>query len=918
MNKRVEYLATTALIAIMTTQGVQAQDAPTEPIPEETVEPAIVGDEIMVLGTRRAGRTIEDSPVAVDLFSAEEINSVGVTDLNDVLQTFVPSFTVNRQPISDGATFIRPPQLRGLDSDKTLVLVNGKRRHRAALVLLGGFGSHGPDLATIPSISLKNVQVLRDGAGSQYGSDAIAGVLNFELKDADEGGSAYVRYGEFYEGDGENITVAANYGFSLFDRGFVNMSAEFNRAQPTSRGGRYDIPIGSSGLTPIESAAVAVDTNGDGVADRFGPDALTYVDVNGDGLPDTVLRSSDGIPDDTDQRFAINLANPEQVWGQPEAESIRTFVNIGYDISENVAFYAFANYSDSEADGSFFYRRPGVSQLAPLRLQDGSIYDPRTRYPGGFAPRFFGAVIDYSAAGGFEGEIAGLTYDLTGRFGHNEIDYTLANTLNPSLGPASPTEFKPGSLTTEEWAFNADFGYEIDTGGILASPLSFAFGTEYRNESYFIDEGDPLSYEVGPFGSSDPFNFNLSPGEVGTTVGGTAVTAGAGGACLIPGPLFDLTGECPAGDPIFTAAPIGSNGFPGFSPDFATDFSRSSYAFFADLEADITDQFLLNTAVRFEDFSDFGTTVNWKVAGRYEFFPDVALRGSVGTGFRAPTPGQISTVNVSTRIADSGEPVAEGIFPASDPVSLFFGSSPLKPEESFQFTTGLTFGLIEGLSFTVDYYNIELTDRIALSSDFALTDADVAALLLQGVDAGDIAQISYFTNGVDSTTQGVDVVATYDMDWGAAGATDFSVSMNWNKTELDRIGTTGGSPLINTEDAFDEENGLPSIRAVFSAKHGIGPFSLLGRLNYYGSYENGDSDLSDIQEFGPEVLVDVELTYELNETFSFSIGGQNIFDNFPDVADSAVGDTCCGRIYRSDSVVSWQGGFWYLRANANF
>ncbi|MEM9707023.1 MAG: TonB-dependent receptor plug domain-containing protein, partial [Pseudomonadota bacterium] len=227
MNRKTLLGLTTALAAFSAPQAGFAQDEPA----------ASSGDDVLlVLGTRRQGRSIANSPVPIDVLGADDLLNIGLTDTNDILQTLVPAFNIARQPISDGATFIRPPQLRGLDSDKTLVLVNGKRRHRAALVLLGGFGSHGPDIATIPAIALKNVQILRDGSGAQYGSDAIAGVLNFELNDRSDGGSAFVRYGEFYEGDGENLTVAGNYGFSLGSRGFVNISGEYNTQQPTSRG----------------------------------------------------------------------------------------------------------------------------------------------------------------------------------------------------------------------------------------------------------------------------------------------------------------------------------------------------------------------------------------------------------------------------------------------------------------------------------------------------------------------------------------------------------------------------------------------------------------------------------------------------------------------------------------------------------
>jgi iron complex outermembrane receptor protein len=765
------------LIAVAHAQLGFAQDAADSAAPEL--------EEIVSIGTRTQGRTVLQTTVPVDVFTEEELTAVASTDMTDIVSTLVPSFNVSRQPISDGATFVRPPQLRGLDSDKTLVLVNGKRRHRAALVLLGGFGSHGPDLATIPPIALSSVEVLRDGAAAQYGSDAIAGVMNFNLRTNADGATVNFSTGEYSEGDGSQYKVAGNIGLPLTANGFVSLSGEYSSNDPTSRGGPYDLAIAQSGEIP-SAAAAAGNSDVPGFAginpvDRYGPDAMTELDLNSDGIVDSLLLGSDGIRDDTDTRFADNLSMPEQVWGAPEQESLRTFLNAGIDFRDSMYGYMFANFSKSEGSGDFFHRRPGVSQLYPLRLEDGTIYNPRDVHPAGFTPRFAGDVTDYSTVLGVSGEFTGgLGYDFSGRYGESEIDYTLRSTLNPSLGPNSPTEFRPGSLTTKEYSVNADFTREFDVD--MAGPLVLSFGVEYRDEGYIIGSGGASSYAVGPYAVADPWNFEITQAEVDADPGDSLTQL----ECRIPG-LESIGTLCPAGDPINNVVPVGSNGFPGYSPEIASDFSRNSTAAYAEVETQLTERFLINAAGRFEDYSDFGSNSDFKVSGRFvlDGNGDYALRASVGTGFRAPTPGQISTTNVSTRIDPNGQPIAEGIFPATHAASQLFGSVPLAPEDSFQWTAGFTMQPLERFTLTIDYYRIELDDRIVLSSDFAVGPAEVAALEALGVPgANTIGQVSFFTNDLDSETQGVDVVATYQMDWNSGAYTMLSASTNYNQTEI--------------------------------------------------------------------------------------------------------------------------------------
>lgn len=873
-----------------------------------------VVEEVVSLGTRRDGRAAVDTAVAVDVFGLEQIESVNSSDMVNVLSTLVPSFNVTRQPISDGATFIRPVELRGLDSHHALVLVNGKRRHRASLLQLGGFGAHGPDVGSIPTIALKSVEVLRDGAAAQYGSDAIAGVINFNLKDNSSGADVRVKYGEYEQGDGEEVTFEGNFGLPLGDAGFISFSGQYSDAEATNRSQPYDISIGSSGLIPSEARNSAFTDPVTG-QQFFGPDAFTNT-YAGDGTLIQSILGSDGIPDDLDTRYDDNFgtingsgpfSNVAQVWGQPEQEQYLLFVNAALPLTDRMELYGFGNYSTKEVAGGFFHRRPGVSQLLPIRLEDGSIYNPRdSLYPSGFTPQFGGDVTDMSGVLGLRGDLDNeLSYDLSVSYGENEIAYTLANTMNPALGPATPTSFRPGDLINEEFALNAGFSFPVDVG--LASPLSIAFGAEYREETYEIVEGEPLSYDVGTWSSPDPFNFEITQAEVDADTTGTLTQI----ECRIPG--FEAVGAlCPAGDPINNALPLGSNGFPGYSPDAAGAADRDSYAFYVDLEADITNEWLVNGAARYEDYSDFGNVGIWKLATRYALTDNVNVRASVGTGFRAPTMGQVSTTNVSTRIAPDGSPIAEGIFPPDNPAAGVFGATTLDAEDSFSWTLGLAATPMEGLTVTLDYYYVELTDRIVLSSQFAVGPDEVAQLEALGVvGASNIAQVRFFTNDVDSETSGVDLVATYDFDW-SAGSTSLAAAVNMNSTEITEAGS-----FINAETEYDVEHNSPELRANLSARHTWNQFDFMLRGRYYGEYQNAQNATLELtQTFDPTLYVDLEATWNFMENYRLTFGGVNVFDEFPD--KDVLGESCCGRIYRSDSIPDWQGQFFYLQASVSF
>ncbi|MFZ8143496.1 TonB-dependent receptor plug domain-containing protein [Alteromonas macleodii] len=847
-------LAASAAFSVMAAAPVYAQEA------EESAK-AEDFEQIAVVGSRAAPRSVADSAVPIDIISDEEFKQQGATDMVSMMQTVVPSFNVNDQPINDASTLVRPANLRGMASDHTLVLVNGKRRHRSAVItFLGGGlsdGAQGPDISVIPAAALKQVEVLRDGAAAQYGSDAIAGVINFVLNDASEGGSFEARYGSFYEGDGDMIQMSGNVGLPLSDKGFINLSAEYRTADDTSRS-----------VQRADAAALIAAGN-------------TFV------------------------------ADPAQIWGSPEIKhDIKLFANAGIELSATSEAYMFGNYAEREVEGGFYFRNPhnrgGVNdggtnddgeQLllvgdltgdmsgncpTDIVVGDNVLENPRyinevqnnpdcwafnEMLPGGFTPRFGGTVTDMSLVFGTKGELDhDITYDVSLNLGQNEVDFAISNTINPSLGPETPTEFSPGRYTQSEQTLDIDFTKPFDVG--LYEPLFVATGFQYRNESYESFAGDTASYEIGPL-----------------------ATQGFG---------------------------IGSNGFPGLAANSQGRVSRNNIALYIDAEAYITENFMLAGALRYEDFSDFGDTTKGKIAFRWQALENIAFRGAFSTGFKAPTLGQSNVRNVTTAFGTGGELIDRATLPPTDPVSQLKGGEQLTPEESESITFGVVADFDNGLFITADYYNIELTDRISTASGIALTEEDIATLLEQGInDASSFSEISFFTNDFDTTTEGVDVVANYSMDM-MGGETKFSLAYNWTSTEVDRA-----SDNISDFRIRMLEDNLPAVRYSATANHTNGDWRFLARMNYYGSiFEDHLDSALPIDRVGSEITFDFEVAYNFTEEFTVTVGAKNAFDEYPDENNTDAGGITyaqiAGSAYPTTSPIGINGGFYYLRGVYTF
>ena len=798
-------------------------------------------EELVVTGTRAAARSVTESPVPIDVLSGEDFENQAGTDLSNLLRTVVPSYNVNSQPISDAATIVRPANLRGLAPDHTLVLVNGKRRHRAAVIYWLGNGvadgAQGPDISAIPASALKRVEVLRDGAAAQYGSDAIAGVMNFILNDASSGSTIETRYGSTYEGDGTQYALSGNIGLPLTQNGFANLSFEYGESDPTDRSVQRD-----------DAAALIAAGN-------------------------------------------TAVKNPAQVWGSPEIDDdLKLWANLGVDVGDDLKVYGFGNYVSKTATGGFYYRNPNTRAavfsadggetllIGDMTPNDASgcptvsitnnVPDPaalaqvfadqncfsfQEMFPGGFTPQFGGDVEDMAATAGIKGVAGGrLNWDASVGYGQNRVDFFISNTVNASYGPDTLTEFDPGSYIQEELNVNFDVSYPI------SESVNLAAGAEYRDETFEIEAGQVESWQFGPL--------------------------------------------APQG---FSAA---SNGFPGFSDAIAGDWSRSNYAVYGDVEWRPIDRWVIDAALRWEDFEDFGTTTNGKIATNYRFNDAFAIRGSWNTGFRAPTPGQSNASNVTTQFdVDLQELVNQGTIPPTNPVAMLRGGEALEPEESESYSVGAIFER-DAFTVTADYYSIDLTDRIAVSQDFTLTPEEVAALVASGVtSAANLQSFRFFTNDFETSTEGVDVVATWALDL-LGGRTDLSLAYNNNTTEVTRF----NPETLNDTRIRQLEEGLPETRWSLTGNQDWGNWRALARVSYY----DGWFDSEDGQVYDDNYTFDAEVGYTYNDALTVVVGAQNLFDHYPDENPGAAAGV--GNKYSQYTPFGFNGGFWYARLSYGF
>jgi iron complex outermembrane receptor protein len=747
-------------------------------------------DEIIVTGTRARDRTLVESPVPVDVITASELRASGAVadELGQAFAVLAPSFNFPRQSNSGSSDHVRAGQLRGLSPDQLLVLVNGKRRHTSAIVNTEtkiGRGAAAVDFNTIPLGAVRRIEVLRDGAGAQYGSDAIAGVVNVILDDRPSGADITTTYGAHVTDldpisetltDGETFTIDASAGAPLGD-GFLRFGGDFEIRQETNRAGFDQVPFFVA-QTPANLALKG-------------------------------LR---------------NYAE-----GDPDVEDWNIWFNAETALFGGKA-YAFATFGERETSGATFFRYPDSAE------------NVSSVYPNGYRPLSTGDNQDASATAGLRLALSGWNVDTSLTYGRNEFVYGVRNSLNASLGPTSPTSFRSGAFVFDQLTLNADVVRELDAP-FASGPLNLAAGVEYRRESYQSRRGDPASFAAGP---------------------------------------FDLA--------------IGAQGAPGLTPEDETDLDREVVSLYADLSGDVTSRLLIALAARYEHYSDFDEELTGKIAALYRISDRFRLRGAVSNSFRAPALQQIGFSDATLNFGVDRTLVRTRTVPVSNPIARALGAEDLEPETSLNAGFGAIVQIMSGLSLTVDAFQIDVSDRITLSDRF-FGPALEAFVQAQPGGAG-VQSVRFFTNAIDTQTDGVDVVLTFRRDLFGG---DFTLSGGYTyaQTRIDAFAPTP-APLLALDPAFrligvEEintiEQAAPRSKLVATALWSNPRWRLLGRVSHYGSTArvfNFGGGFEPRQVYGSETQVDAEAEYALDERAAFAIGAANILDEYPDLSSSDI------------------------------
>jgi iron complex outermembrane receptor protein len=800
---KTEKTAVALAIAALCAGFAHAQEAP-------QAETTAASATVVVTGTRVANRTVLDTTAPVDVISAETLKNSGSTELTQALSMALPSLNFPRPALTDGTDTIRPATLRGMSPDQTLVLVNSKRRHASSLVNVNGSigrGSAAVDLNTIPTAIVKTVEVLRDGAAAQYGSDAISGVVNMRLRTDRTGGEATVNYGankteyDLYNAappaggtwtapasrkrtDGQTATVSIWKGLALGETGYLTIAGEFRDQNRTERAG-YDM-------------------------------RQQYALVNGRFDP------------------RENTINRFNAWtGEPDMKQSTLFANAGNDMGGGVKVYGWASYQDRDATSAGYARIP----------QDAR--NIQSIYPDGFLPLISPTVKDFSATGGVTWVAGAWDMDASLGYGKNKMEYTIENTLNRSLGPTSKTAFYAGGYSYDQAVLNLTGVRSVEMAS-FSSPLNVAVGIEARREGYELFAGEEQSYSFG-------------------------------GALL------------PNGTPTAPGAQV----FPGFRPSNEVDAHRNAIGAFVDLEANVTPELLASVAVRGERYSDFGNSLAGKLALRYDFNPNFAVRGAIQNGFRAPSPQQQNFTATSTNFIN-GVPFEITTFRPDDPVAVALGAKPLDAEKSINASLGAVMRL-GAVSLTVDAYRIDIDDRIILSENLTQTNVRnyIASQGFIGVGGG-----RFFINGVDTTTKGVDIVLSMPYNAGDAGKLDFTLAANFTDTKVTKTPTTTQlSSLSPAPVLFDRlnvlslEKGQPKNKVSANVNWKLGQWGATLRATRYGEVLSPGTTAAFDFEMGAKTTVDLEGRLAVTPKLTLALGADNVFDQYPETQPPSINTT---------------------------
>lgn len=873
-------------------------------------------EEVVILGSRSGARSKVDSPVPVDVFNVKESSVIlPQTNISQILNAVAPSFTSTIQTNADGTDHLDPAQLRGLGPDQVLVLVNGKRRHTSALVNVNGSpgrGSVGTDLNSIPSFALTRIEVLRDGAAAQYGSDAIAGVINLELKRDTGKLTGQVSYGgnltptandHTGDFDGQNIQVDLNYGNKIGKKGgFYNITWTSQFRNPTYRAGTESGTIYNA-YNAIEQRALNNGVNLSSLFTNIGstPNSQQIVnsihqyaqgvnyfsaDFQNQIQSATTITALQGLLNTnvTDQELAYRGQDRKdfnmQV-GQSKLSNQQLFVNIEIPINDNWKVYTFGGYSFRHGTSGGFYRKPNQS-----RTFTGL-------YPNGYLPQIGTNIQDLSLSAGIKGNWEGWNIDFSNTFGQNSFDYTIQNTGNTSLRFASPSEFSAGGLRFSQNTINLDFSKKYD----VWSGINIAFGAEHRYENFKITAGEEASYATYDVNGNVWNNTTQRP--------------------------TDFFGNVLAG---------GSQVFGGFRPENAVDKNRQSVAGYADVEFNFTDWLLVDAAARYENYSDFGSTFNYKLASRIKLDKNLNVRFAGSTGFRAPSIHQIY-YNVTSTLFTDGVLKEVGTFSNDSKVANLLGIPSLKQETSKSASVGFTYKIpAANLTFTADGYFTRIDNRIILTGQFAR--AAVSAAAQEAFDVARVNAVQLFANAIDTETKGLDVVISHNLRFsGAKLDNNFAINLNQTK-KVGNIHSSGSLQETNLENVYFSEasriyleEAVPRVKASFSNQLSWGKTIFYLRNTYFGKVtspdiidanENGIVEPNEHQQITPKIITDLSVAYQFTKNIGITLGVNNLFDIYPTKNLTASTNNDQFIYSRSTSQFGQNGRYLFSRLNFNF
>jgi iron complex outermembrane receptor protein len=853
-------------------------------------------NEILVVGSRNPNRTAVDTAVPVDIIDVTELVTAGPqVNLNQILNYVAPSFTSNTQTISDGTDHIDPASLRGLGPDQVLVLINGKRRHNSSLVNVNGTfgrGSVGTDLNAIPAASIERIEVLRDGAAAQYGSDAIAGVINIVLKRSTNvlnlnvtTGANFAKNANDQTGgvDGETTNVSANYGLQLGDKGgFINFTGDFDVRQDYSRMKEWEGTIFNKYNT-VERFANTAGYDLSKLLDNDVADVIQYGNAAGFGISPTATKSElqtllagDNTTAELTAR-GLERSDFNMRVGQSSLRGGRFFANFSLPLDEaGTEFYAFSGISSRTGNSAGFYRLPNQSRT----------YTPA--YINGFLPEINSTISDKSFSVGIKGNVSDWDVDFSNTWGKNAFMYTIGNTFNASMQNASPTFFDAGGFSFAQNTTNLDISQFFDD---TMEGLNVAFGAEYRLENYEIIAGELASYAQ-------------------YTANGQAIT---------------LASQSPSVDFFGSGRPGGSQVFPGFSPTNELNRGRSSVAGYFDVEADVSTNFLLSGALRFEDYSDFGSTLNVKLATRIKAGDNTNVRAAFNTGFRAPSLHQLNFNSTSTIFDNLGNPQEVGTFANDSRAAKLLGIPQLKEETSSSISVGFTSKLPDAhLTFTVDGYFVGINDRVVYTGQFKGpgTGTELDNLLSQA----NASAASFFANAIDTESKGLDIVITHDAMFGDNAKLKTDLAGTFSKTV--QVGGIKSSQVLQNAGLvgtyFPEdsrvylEEAVPSTKINLSNSLTTDKFNVFLRNVWFGEVTEATTTIANQQVFSSKLVTDLSIGYNASESTTITIGANNLFDIYPDRADAAFGNRSDGRFDWSRRAQQFGIGGRFLFARLNF